>query len=270
MALIESDPYHGTRTPNRFTVWVRRQICRRIDLFLTNNEVGKKYLTDVLRVDPSRVMATPFLASEMVVDDNSLTSSDSKANEDRDRLVFLCVTRLIPLKGIEGLIESIRSLDKDTLRQVKFVVVGDGPLRSSLQEQVDACGLTDVVELIGPQPHQELPAIYKSADVFLMPTLNDYRALVGFEAISMGLPLLHSIYDGACGEVVLEGKNGFRYDPRDPTDVAEKIGWFVDNRHQLEAFADESRKLSRKYTVEKAVTNLSDAILRCHQQRVSQ
>jgi len=269
LALIESDPYHGSRTPNRFTVWVRRQICRRIDLFLTNNEVGKRYLVNELRVDPSKIMATPFLVSEMADGDSATATPRDAPKTDGNQLVFLCVLRLIPLKGIRELIESVTLLTEDTLRQMKIILVGDGPLRSSLQEQVETLGLADVVEFAGAQPHDELAAIYGNADVFLMPTLNDYRALVGFEAISMGLPVLHSIYDGACDEVVSEGKNGFRYDPRNPTEAAEKIRWFVDNRHQLVAFANESREISRKYSVDSAVAGLSDAILRCHHQRVS-
>ncbi len=94
-----------------------------------------------------------------------------------------------------------------------------------------------------------------------MPTLDDYRALVGFEALSYGLPLLHSRYDGAAKELVVEGKNGYIIDPRHATDFATRIGDMLHRRDELPAMGQVSaRRAAQHFTLPRAVDNLSSAI----------
>jgi len=116
---------------------------------------------------------------------------------------------------------------------------------------------------VGFIPYEKLPELYRNADAFIFPTIWDYRALVGFEAISVGLPLLYSKWDGAAQEVVKEGKNGFIIDPHDIKSFASRIAWFIDNKDKLHLFKEESEKIALNFTFDKAAYNLVESCKQC-------
>ena len=75
--------------------------------------------------------------------------------------------------------------------------------------------------------------------------------------------MMHSIYDGACHETVTAGVNGVTFDPLDLQKASECLTWFVNNRDQLKKMAKNSRLISLKYTVEKAVKGIAETIESC-------
>ena len=96
-----------------------------------------------------------------------------------------------------------------------------------------------------------------------IPTLGDYRALVGFEALSAGLPIIGSVFDGASSEIIEEGVNGFIVDPRDEVSLANKIQVFLDHPELVEKFGKESERIAKKYAVNVAASNLIEAAKEC-------
>jgi glycosyltransferase involved in cell wall biosynthesis len=267
LMLLESDPIRGI--PWRRKRWVRAVrtlVARRMDLFLTNNLAGKQYLTDELGVPEDRIVVQPYLVSEITPVEETADGADLPElvrHDADDHAVFLYVGQLVERKGIEQLIRAIALVDPKLLGRSVFWLVGDGEQRSQLESLVRQLGLVDVVRFLGKQPHEQLATFYRAADVFVMPTLDDYRALVGFEALSYGLPLLHSIYDGAVTELVDEGRNGTQCDPRQASQFAERITWMIENVDRFGEMGQISRQRSACYTVEQAVESLHSAIERC-------
>jgi glycosyltransferase involved in cell wall biosynthesis len=92
-----------------------------------------------------------------------------------------------------------------------------------------------------------------------MPTHQDYRALVGFEALAFGLPIIHSRGDGAADEVVDEGRNGFTFPAGDVQAISVYMQWFVDNAFRLSDFRKRSVELSVQFSVAAAVDVLVHA-----------
>ena len=80
-------------------------------------------------------------------------------------------------------------------------------------------GLTNVY-FIGKVDYDNLPNYYQSADVFVIPTLEDNWSLVVPEAMASGLPILSSVYNGCYPEYVTED-NGWVFDPLDSSDFVE-------------------------------------------------
>ena len=121
------------------------------------------------------------------------------------------------------------------------------------------------MQLLGPQSYETLAATYQSSDVFVMPTLDDYRALVGFEALAQGLPILHSRWDGAVHEVIQPAphENGFVIDPKDTAGFAAQMRWMVEHPAERARMGLQSQTASSRYTISNAVDSLSAAILRC-------
>jgi glycosyltransferase involved in cell wall biosynthesis len=146
---------------------------------------------------------------------------------------------------------------------VTLAVYGDGPDLPAVRLAAERLGLATQVEFRGRIPYEMIGGALADADVFVSPSLSDYRSLTGFEALSSGLPILLSKYDGAYGEVVREGENGFLIDPRDPADITSKFAWCVRNRRRLVEMGRVSAKMAKRFTVDAIVGNLQRSVTEC-------
>ncbi len=105
-------------------------------------------------------------------------------------LRLLTVRRLVRRMGIDSAIAAAARLRAEGMKLV-LAVAGSGPDRERLERQAGAFGLADTVRFLGHVPEQDLPHLYRTADLFLLPT----RALEGFglatlEALACGTPVL--------------------------------------------------------------------------------
>src|SRR5688572_18392821 len=121
-----------------------------------------------------------------------------------DRLVFVWVGRLVPVKGLDVLIDAC-----SRLRDLPFrlFLVGDGPLRADLAARVQAAGLADTVKFVGARDHTELPDWYSAADWTLLPSRSEGLPNVLRESLACGTPFIASDVGGV-SEIV--GDSGSR------------------------------------------------------------
>ncbi len=89
-----------------------------------------------------------------------------------------------------------------------------------------------------------------------MPTLQDYRSLVSFEALAYGCAIIESDFNGARFESVVDNKNGFIINPKNINEISEKIEFLVKNKDILENFKKKSSELSKNFSYEKCKENL--------------
>jgi phosphatidylinositol alpha-1,6-mannosyltransferase len=141
--------------------------------------------------------------------------------------ILLTVARLVPRKGHLVIAEAIARLTSP----VSWLVVGDGPIRASLEDAVARAGTTDRVRLTGEVSREELRSIYQSCDLFVL-TPEERRigdrydsegfGLVFLEAGACGKPVIGSDVSG-CREAVIHGMTGLLVPPADPQALAEAI-----------------------------------------------
>jgi glycosyltransferase involved in cell wall biosynthesis len=99
----------------------------------------------------------------------------------------------------------------------------------------------------GPRDHDAVLRLMLSCDVLVLPSIVEGRALVQQEALACGLPLI--VTRNAGGEdLIVEGETGFLVPPGDPSALAEKIDWFVQNAAQLPAMRLAARAKSAELT----------------------
>lgn len=125
----------------------------------------------------------------------------------------LVVGLLTRLKNVEASILATRRL-----KGVKLTIVGDGPDRERLEKLAD-----QRVEFMGFVSDPKLGKLYSACDLVLYPVLFEPFGLVPIEAIHHGKPVICSKKAGVA-EIIQEAKCGFLVDPRNPEEIAEKIG----------------------------------------------
>ncbi len=97
--------------------------------------------------------------------------------------LLLYVGRIAKEKNVEVLVEAL-ALAAD--RSLRLVVAGDGPGLERLQELGRRLGVAPQIRFLGAVPRDDLPALYASADAFLMPSTTETQGLVLAEAMAAG------------------------------------------------------------------------------------
>lgn len=110
-------------------------------------------------------------------------------------LRILNVGRLVPEKGAPVLLDALAQLVADGV-PVEARLVGGGELAGSLAEQVDDLGLAGSVTLTGPVGQEQLPELYRWADVFVLPSFQEGLPVVLMEAMASGLPVVTTAIAG--------------------------------------------------------------------------
>lgn len=259
LLIVENRPVDvGSSLSKGIRRLLRRLIAKNVDAILTNNSNGRAYLTHELGVDETRIISRAYLTSDMSQHAGKQEGSEleSKVRDTSKPVQFFYVGRLIQSKGLHHALEAFHHLKKNHPGKFLFDIVGDGPYRSTLDRQAKELGLHDHVCFRGQQPYDSLAELYRKADVFLFPTLMDYRSLVCFEAMSIGLPILASIHDGGSVETVKEDENGFTFDPLEHERLAELMSRFIDQTGLIGQFSAKSREMSSAYTLPRAVESV--------------
>jgi glycosyltransferase involved in cell wall biosynthesis len=98
------------------------------------------------------------------------------------------VGRLVPYKGFPVLIEAMRDLD------AQLVIIGEGPQRRQLEQQILESGLSDRVVLAGRVDADELRIMLRSANVFAFPSIlpSETFGIAQLEAMACGLPVVNT------------------------------------------------------------------------------
>lgn len=121
--------------------------------------------------------------------------------------VLLYVGRITPEKNIDFLIKVVKKIVK-IRKDVVLIMVGDGILLNSRKRLTRKLKLNQNIIWTGLQPYEKLPLFYGIADLFLFPSRTDTQALVLYEALASGLPVV-AIDSLASKAIIHNGKNGF-------------------------------------------------------------
>lgn len=164
-------------------------------------------------------------------------------HEARNRnFKIICISRLTRRKGINYLIEAMEKLVQKH-PDLSLQIVGEGDAKAELEEQSQRANLGSKVEFKGRIPHEKLPEIYNSADVFVLPSLNEGMSNTMLEALSSGLPMI-ATDTGGSKELVRDGENGFIVKMKDPADIALKIEKLITNPELARSMGEKSRELA--------------------------
>lgn len=234
---------------------MRRAMVQSADACITNSRAGQAYLTQVLKAKEDCVFVQPYEVPAA----NSLSKNFSAAKPEISqarRPIFLFVGGVIPRKGLHLLLEACTMLQAQGYRDYTLLVVGDGPQRQELEAFSKDHNLADCVQWVGRVDYGRLGDYFHSADVFVLPTLEDTWGMVVLEAMVLGKPVLCSKQAGAA-ELVVEGENGYCFDPQDPEKLAEVMRRFIGNPDLSVCMGHKSQQLMTKYTPEAAANFLA-------------
>jgi glycosyltransferase involved in cell wall biosynthesis len=197
-------------------------------------------------VDESKLVVTP-----VGVDIDAFRPAD-RTNDDCFRVLF--VGQLSQRKGLSYVLDGFT---RASVPCAELVLLGPGVGSARVWEHRAG------VRHIGPVPHSDLPAYYRTGDVFVLPSLAEGLPQTVLEAMASGLPVIVS--ENAVGsEVVTDGVNGFIVPLRDPEAIAERLAELHADAHRRLQMGEQARRRAEELSWDaygqRIVAAVSDSI----------
>jgi len=163
-----------------------------------------------------------------------------------DDSVLLLIGRFVPKKGFSTAFQALKYIT-ERRKNVKLVVVGDGPLKSEYLAILEKDRTGSYVKFVGEIPTHELRNYYSACDIFLMPSRrlpSDGLNVVVPEAMACGRAIVASRVGGN-DLVVFDGTNGYLHDENDPKQLAQCVLKLVEDPELKNEMGSNSLKLVR-------------------------
>lgn len=156
--------------------------------------------------------------------------------DDKFRVIFVGSIQL--RKGIQYLLKAWEELN---LKNAELLIVGNvWPDGSKI---FDGHKKNKTIQLKGFDPN--LKELYQKSDVFVFPSLEEGSALVNYEAMASGLPVITTFNSGS---IARNGKDGFIVPIRDVKALKEKIKYFYDNPKKSTKMGKNAKEQAKKFT----------------------
>ncbi|MEJ2302077.1 MAG: glycosyltransferase [Anaerolineales bacterium] len=171
----------------------------------------------------------------------------------KDDFVLISVGRLAKEKNWGRLLEAVSEV-VNTQKEVRLVVLGDGPHRKALAQTARELGIASRVEFAGKVPFEEVPGYLKSADMFSFASLTETQGLVTLEAMAAGLPVVAVDATGT-RDVVDDGLDGLLV-PDDSHALAQAITRIIEDEPLRKRLRSGAEKKARAYSIESQAKKL--------------
>jgi glycosyltransferase involved in cell wall biosynthesis len=171
--------------------WLERRTYRTADRFIVLSEAFRDVLCSNYAVPADRVRIVPGgVDADRFAVDRSPQASRRRLGWPIDRPIILSVRRLARRMGLSNLIAAMQPVVRHHPNAL-LLIAGKGPMRSNLEDRIDALGLRENVRLIGFVPEADLPYAYRAADLSVVPTVeHEGFGLITAESLATGTPVL--------------------------------------------------------------------------------
>ncbi len=272
--------------PNRFVGWdetnrndfgskqknylfFKRFLINRLRILAVPGLEAIRYYEDLIGskgLVQKKILNLPNLINESILE--SLKNQRLRLNEDLTKeypeidltkTIVYWPARFIEEKGIMNFLDVI---DNKVLSKCQIILIGHGHLEKQITSLIYRKNFEKSIIVIKSTTYEKSIRFYAISDFVLMPSLADSNPLSLIEAIHSSLPLLISNRVGNYNEVLLEGENGFSFDPDNHADMYLKsFKMFNLHKNELDYMGRKSKFLANQYfNSQKVIRSFFDSI----------
>jgi glycosyltransferase involved in cell wall biosynthesis len=176
------------------------------------------------------------------------------------------VAALRPEKHHELFLE----MAKRVVRQIptaRFVIVGDGPCRQSLEQRTGKMGLARHVLFLGSRP--DVPNLLAAMNVFALTSHNEANPMSILEAMSLARPVVATNV-GSIREAVIDGQTGYLVKPGDAQQLTERVLRLLNNQQLQRTIGAAARtRVIEYWSVENMVRGYEQLIESIYERKLS-
>ena len=171
-----------------------------------------------------------------------------------DKAIFLYVGRLDGEKRVDIMVQAVSKLPQTNFQ---LVIIGNGLQARALQHQAHTLGVEERVIFLGYVSAEDLPALYMSADIFVMPSSAELQSIATLEAMSCGKPVL-AANARALPELVEHEVNGYLFESDNSNDAAYWMNKFLESAELWSAMGKVGITRSQSHSLKNTVRAYED------------
>ena len=219
---------------SNFRTLIRVFFLKFCDAVFVNGKSGRKYINS-LGFPNELIFNSPYST------DTKLFKNINLSREGQNAYRLLYLGQLIERKGLSiFVIELFSWLKKNKKNNVELWIVGYGHQLNLLKDLDIPANLK--IKYLGTIEYNDLPKIYQKCGALVFPSLADEWGMVVNEAMASGCIVLGSIFSQAVTEMILNGINGWTFNPHNLEEIDDVIDMFFTSS---ETKLNEMRKIAK-------------------------
>lgn len=173
-----------------------------------------------------------------------------------DYPTVLYVGRLMAEKNVPTLLRAMKIVEREN-DNVTTIIRGDGYMKSELELLCKKLSLKNV-NFLPRLDYNDLIRIYDSSWVLVLPSYSEPEGLTALEAMAMGTPVIVSKTADISHHLIIDGHNGFTFDPYSPLELSEKIKKIIVNKEIPIRMGKNAREIAEKLSIRNCVKKVLD------------
>jgi sugar transferase (PEP-CTERM/EpsH1 system associated) len=209
---------------NAFRRRVRRLLSPLVNQFVAVSSDLTRWLVEEVRIPCRKVLHIPNGVDTTRFSPDNRQAGRRAITVPDGWMALGCVGRLEPVKDHASLLQAFAAVQNDY--KALLFLVGDGPSRSAIEQQVNALGLESRVRLLGER--KDVPLVLKGLDLFFLPSVGEGMSNSILEAMATGLPVVATRVGGN-PELVQDDVTGILVEPSAPFALAAAMKRYLDD-----------------------------------------
>jgi phosphatidylinositol alpha-1,6-mannosyltransferase len=220
------------------------------DKIVAANRYAAHLLTSVFGVPDSKIVMVPNGVDLAAFHPGPPPASLIQHYGLAGRRVLLTVTRLVPRKGVDKVLEALPAVVRK-FPDITYLIVGDGPQQAALQQIARGSGIADLVKFASHIDHGRIADFYHTADIVLLPNRTecgeaDGLPLVFLEANACAKPVIGGKAGGSA-EIIRDGENGLIVDGGNAADIAVAICQLLGDEERSHAMGQKGFDMAQSW-----------------------
>ncbi|MDM3850549.1 MAG: glycosyltransferase family 4 protein [Aphanizomenon gracile PMC649.10] len=237
--------------------WLKKQIINNYHAAVVGGKPHQRYLQN-LGMTPSSIAGGYDVVNNQVFHPERIRVLSSPLNQP----YFLTINRFVAKKNIPFILEAYAEYRHQLGDSAwNLVLCGDGELRSQIEAQITQLNLNAHVHLPGFLQETEILPYFAHAKCFIHASRQEQWGLVVNEAMAAGLPVLVSNRCGCYEDLIIEGVNGFGFNPACVPDLVDLMINVTQGKYNLSQISQAAlNHINQHFSIDKFGTGILAAI----------
>jgi len=168
-----------------------------------------------------------------------------------DKKILLYVGRIDKEKNVDAILRALAKMDRNIVPH--FLIAGKGFEVNNLKKLAEKLGIQETISFAGFVPDEDLPFLYRIADVFINAGTAELQSLVTMEAMATGLPVI-AVNATALPELVHNGENGYLFEHGDLQGLVNSLNNMFGSDQLRKRFSENSLEIIQAHDIEKVIS----------------
>jgi glycosyltransferase involved in cell wall biosynthesis len=252
------------RNKQRIKFWLKKLLLPFIfslaDTVIVSSTLGKQMVSSLGMTEELIALAPFSVDNDWWIYESSLVNVDSVRDDwniSKKAIVLLFCAKLQPWKRPHDV---LRAFAKANIKDNYLVFAGDGILKVELETEAELLGIQDKIRFLGFINQSQLPSVYRSVDLFILPSGYEPFGLVVNEAMLCGCPVIVSDKVGAGYDLVKHGETGFIYPSGDVDALTIILKDALADRDLLKSMGNKAIKRMESWSYEEYIKSIVKAL----------